>query len=795
MKPKLLILAVAVLISTTCAFSQSKTDYDFQNVAHASSGPDPEIITMSSTYWLGKTWLFFQEKDGMFNHLLHAQTLDIDENGNIHMNDDKSSDSKYFYNPAYSIQVSSCIFNYHLFVLWSTPDHEKIVFNVKEGTSSWKNNEVDFHGETERQMAAVAVNDTLYLFYVDRTDHKVKYFRGTFVPPPEYGAPSIAWTSNTPITLSESLTAAGNVTACSYTTTDNKEKILVTFACDANGKNSNDIGIFKGIQDQFELFAMHQTPENYPAENLAIEQASVKGGFTQQYVFQIGYSVVNYENGIGPVRCEFNLDDNQFSDWEITSISQNDMVGNTLTGFMTYYVKESYKRKKHLYQLLMWMNLDYMIYALHWNSDQLIYDRAVFQVPPLSHATKFYDLIVVVEGAPPYALNGWKLGEPNITQYPPSTFTFTKQDQTSVTTTTTYKQSIGSSTGAGPVTYGFKASFMESSGTSTTKTVTIENIIHPPYTQLDSCGIMWYYYIAPTVKRSQWRLCDYDGNTLTPSRNLFLFSLESPQIKNMTFSLADYSDSPLAYKLESYELRDVVNMHGMEKVLMDEQDLDIIDGGTGSLDLTFSESHTDVKNFNYSVKLGIDAEYDIFSASADYEASFDYKRERKTEVSNGFNIKWANPGPKVKPDTNNVTSYTAIAYVMKTTDTSAYYLLGGYKDFTPYFITYEVENLEHGPFELSIDEHSVAREKYKFSNFPNPCSEFTSFVWTLPGTCHVSLSIYNASGRVVNTPVKGMLVSGKHHHDINTSALSPGIYYYQLMADKDLITGKFVVSR
>lgn len=117
--------------------------------------------------------------------------------------------------------------------------------------------------------------------------------------------------------------------------------------------------------------------------------------------------------------------------------------------------------------------------------------------------------------------------------------------------------------GLGPVTAGFKASFMESSGTTITKTITIEHIIHPPISNLDSCGIMWYYYVAPSIQRSQWRLCDFNGDTLLKSRNLFFFTFERPQIKTMTVNLAEFSNSPKAYDLTSYENRQIEYMNGM----------------------------------------------------------------------------------------------------------------------------------------------------------------------------------------------------------------------------------------
>ncbi|MBL7110829.1 MAG: T9SS type A sorting domain-containing protein [Bacteroidales bacterium] len=86
-------------------------------------------------------------------------------------------------------------------------------------------------------------------------------------------------------------------------------------------------------------------------------------------------------------------------------------------------------------------------------------------------------------------------------------------------------------------------------------------------------------------------------------------------------------------------------------------------------------------------------------------------------------------------------------------------------------------------------------DKYKFSNYPNPCSDQTKFSYSLPGKSHINLCIYNAYGQKVSTPVSEIQIAGEHQFDLYTSSLANGIYYYRLMIDQDLITGKLIVSR
>ena len=795
MKTLLHIITIILLITiSTLCFSQQKTDYTIESVAGHQAGSS--IKSISSTYWYGNTWFFqwyYNSEEDQKGYWLEYTQFDIDSDGSI-------SDDSYpiqFENSGgnnlnFDPYVTSCVFNKSLFVFHYAEDFDGkyICFYSKSMTGDFQYNNVQINKEIDKQMAAVAVNDTLYIFFVDKADRKVKYYRGLYKAH-QYNGPDIEWISSTPTVLSQTILSIGNVSACNYTDDNNKEKIMVAFAGDIS-KGTNEVNIFTGIQNNFDIYKQINTQTDHHAEDVAIEQGSVKGGGKQGYFFQLGYSKTGLGEGKGPIRCEINMDNGEHSNWEIPEIDAEEYILSQLTGFMTYYNKGAFKREKHLYQMFPIANFP-AILAIHWKSDRLIYYKTKEQVPPITEATKFYDPIVIVEGAPPYALNGWELSDFGPSSSYPSTFDFRKQTETTITTSTKYSQSIEANMGYGPVTAGFKASFMESSGSSVTKTLTIDEIIHPPLGNADSAGVMFYYYVTPTIKRSQWRLCDYDGDTLLKARNIFFFSFESPQLKTMTHNLSHFTDSPRAYDLETYATRDVENMSGMEKVLRNEMDLNIKEGGTGALDLTFSNSETEEHNASFSVSLGIEAEYEIFSASTNIEVEFEYTRERETKFEKSFHIEWDNPSPKVQTDPNNITHYTAISFVMKTTDESAYYLLEGFKNYKPYFITYQVSNIEYGLFGFeSINENLVYIDKYKFKNYPNPCKENTNFIYQLTDKSKVILSVYNTYGQMVNVPISEVQSPGEQKYELFTNQLPLGIYYYQLLIDEDLIMGKII---
>jgi len=63
-----------------------------------------------------------------------------------------------------------------------------------------------------------------------------------------------------------------------------------------------------------------------------------------------------------------------------------------------------------------------------------------------------------------------------------------------------------------------------------------------------------------------------------------------------------------------------------------------------------------------------------------------------------------------------------------------------------------------------------------FQNYPNPFNAATSFRFTVPGTIHVTLKIFNVLGRCVETIAKEKFSAGEHVIRWNASALAAGIY-------------------
>lgn len=78
---------------------------------------------------------------------------------------------------------------------------------------------------------------------------------------------------------------------------------------------------------------------------------------------------------------------------------------------------------------------------------------------------------------------------------------------------------------------------------------------------------------------------------------------------------------------------------------------------------------------------------------------------------------------------------------------------------------------------------------------PNPARGFTSVSFTLPAGRSVSLSLYDITGRRVMTPAEGVMSRGTHSVTVDTSSLTPGMYFARLTAGEESAVTGMVVTR
>jgi hypothetical protein len=93
--------------------------------------------------------------------------------------------------------------------------------------------------------------------------------------------------------------------------------------------------------------------------------------------------------------------------------------------------------------------------------------------------------------------------------------------------------------------------------------------------------------------------------------------------------------------------------------------------------------------------------------------------------------------------------------------------------------------ISDAPLRLSQLGTSVPESFSLFQNYPNPFNPVTKIKFSLPASSSVSLKLYDVTGRIVMEMVNGKFSAGTYEYELDASALSSGIYFYELK------TGKF----
>ncbi|MBU1882601.1 MAG: T9SS type A sorting domain-containing protein [bacterium] len=100
------------------------------------------------------------------------------------------------------------------------------------------------------------------------------------------------------------------------------------------------------------------------------------------------------------------------------------------------------------------------------------------------------------------------------------------------------------------------------------------------------------------------------------------------------------------------------------------------------------------------------------------------------------------------------------------------------------------------PFDR-IDKGGAAlpTEFIMHGNYPNPFNPTTQFSFAIPQADHVTLKVFNLQGQLVETLVDGLRDAGSHNVTFDATALSSGIYLYQLTAGSNIASGKMVLVK
>jgi hypothetical protein len=126
----------------------------------------------------------------------------------------------------------------------------------------------------------------------------------------------------------------------------------------------------------------------------------------------------------------------------------------------------------------------------------------------------------------------------------------------------------------------------------------------------------------------------------------------------------------------------------------------------------------------------------------------------------------------------------------------AMYLLVGNKmpEYWRYAEPVKAANIKPATITSIAGEKTTTIHNFNFSVSANPFSKTTTINYTVPFNGRVSIKLYNASGRLVNTIVNDHLSAGSYSYNLSSDKLAKGIYFVKYDSNTDNSEIKVIVQ-
>ncbi len=96
----------------------------------------------------------------------------------------------------------------------------------------------------------------------------------------------------------------------------------------------------------------------------------------------------------------------------------------------------------------------------------------------------------------------------------------------------------------------------------------------------------------------------------------------------------------------------------------------------------------------------------------------------------------------------------------------------------------------------SVEESKLIPDGYiLFQNYPNPFNPTTKISFSIPQKSQIKLKVFDVLGREVATLAEGVYEAGKYEVNFDAGNLPSGVYFYNLVTEKNSITKKMLLLR
>ncbi|MEG8948154.1 T9SS type A sorting domain-containing protein [Rosettibacter firmus] len=91
--------------------------------------------------------------------------------------------------------------------------------------------------------------------------------------------------------------------------------------------------------------------------------------------------------------------------------------------------------------------------------------------------------------------------------------------------------------------------------------------------------------------------------------------------------------------------------------------------------------------------------------------------------------------------------------------------------------------------------NTIPSTYYLSQNYPNPFNSITKIRYAVPKSSHISIRVFDILGNEITTLVDQFKNIGNYEIEFNANHLSSGVYFYQLVAENNVLTKKLILIK
>lgn len=99
------------------------------------------------------------------------------------------------------------------------------------------------------------------------------------------------------------------------------------------------------------------------------------------------------------------------------------------------------------------------------------------------------------------------------------------------------------------------------------------------------------------------------------------------------------------------------------------------------------------------------------------------------------------------------------------------------------------------PLDELVSTNELANEVRSFTIIPNPARDLAEVNYSLDATLDVTLNIYDATGRLIQSQYAGKQNEGAYTYPLDVSRLAAGLYNYSIVTPQGILTKRFTVVK